>query len=67
MIFRFGTSSRKELKRMDWPGPGKYEAPTYTDDGRKTKLPDRILDKEKIEKERRKIYAKDDGLGQGNY
>ena len=52
---------------MDWPGPGKYEAPTYTDDGRKTKLPDRILDKEEIEKERRKIYAKDDGLGPGNY
>lgn len=33
-FFRFGTSSRKELKRNDWPGPGKYELPTYTEDGR---------------------------------
>jgi hypothetical protein len=39
LIFRFGTSSRKELKRNDWPAPGKYELPTYTDDGRKTKFP----------------------------
>jgi len=34
----FGTSKRKDPRREPVPGPDHYVAPTFTTDGRKTKL-----------------------------
>ena len=36
--YRFGTSVRKETKRLDVPGPGTHDIKSYTDAGTKVLL-----------------------------
>ena len=65
-MFRFGSSIRKDAKRMQAPGPGTHEYPEYTDNGTKHTL-QRKLNEAELKEFRANIYKKDDGLGPGQY
>ena len=66
IIFRFGSSVRKDNKRMQAPGPGGHEYKSYTDSGTKHQL-QRRLNEGELKEYRAAIYKKDDGLGPGQY
>jgi hypothetical protein len=63
---RFGSSIRKDTKRMNVPGPGTHEIKSHTDSGVKYSLQKRLTEAE-LKEFRANIYKKDDGLGPGQY
>jgi len=66
--YGFGTSKRKDPRRENWPGPGDTNVPTFTTDGRKTKLAKQITDPKILAKERKRLTAEGtDSLGPTSY
>lgn len=64
----FGTSKRKDPRRENWPGPGDTNVPTFTTDGRRTKLAKQITDPKILAKERKRLAAEGtDSLGPTSY
>lgn len=63
---RFGTSIRKDPKRMQAPSPGTHEYKSFTTAGPSHKLKRRLTSLE-IKEFRENINKKDDGLGPGQY